>query len=125
MAGVMVIQLLVALDRMIVGVAIPQITDEFHSLGDVGWYGSSFLLTSCAFGLFMGRVYTFYNPKWIYLGSLLVFEIGSAICGAAPNSIALIVGRAIAGLGNAGLFQGAVVIVVHIIPLHKRPQYMG
>ena len=116
---------LVALDRLIIGVAIPSITDDFNSLGDVGWYGSAYLLTSCAFMLLFGKIYTFVNPKWVYLGSLIVFEVGSAICGAAPNSTALIVGRAIAGLGNAGLFQGAVIIIVYIVPLHKRPQIMG
>ncbi|KAL8953629.1 MAG: hypothetical protein Q9222_000515 [Ikaeria aurantiellina] len=125
MAGILLVFFLVALDRMIIGVAIPSITDDFNSLGDVGWYGSAYLLTSCAFMLLMGKVYTFANPKWVYLGSLVVFEIGSAICGAAPNSKAFIIGRAIAGLGNAGLFQGAVVIIVYIVPLHKRPQYMG
>lgn len=123
--GLFLVLFLVALDRLIVGVAIPSITNEFNSLGDVGWYGSAYLLTSCAFMLLMGKVYTFVNPKWVYLGSLVVFEIGSAVCGAAPNSTALIIGRAIAGIGNAGLFQGAVVIIVYIIPLHKRPQYMG
>ncbi|KAK5320389.1 hypothetical protein LTR70_004616 [Exophiala xenobiotica] len=125
MACLFTVLFLVALDRLIIGVAIPKITDQFQSLGDVGWYASAYLLTSCAFMLFLGRVYTFYNPKWVYLSSLVVFEIGSAICGAAPNSNALIVGRAIAGLGNAGLFQGAVIIIVYIVPLHKRPQYMG
>ena len=75
--------------------------------------------------LLMGKIYTLFNPKYIYLASLIVFEVGSTVCGAAPNSKALIIGRAIAGLGNAGLFQGAVVIVVYIVPLHKRPQYMG
>ena len=124
-AGLFLTVFLIALDRLIIGVAVPKITDEFNSLGDVGWYGSSYLLTVCAFGLFMGRIYTFYDPKWVYLSSLVVFEIGSAVCGAAPNSNALIVGRAIAGLGNAGLFQGAIVIFVHILPLHKRPQYTG
>ena len=124
-AGLFLTTFLIALDRLIIGVAIPSITDEFQSLGDVGWYGSAYLLTSCAFLLLMGKVYTFYHPKWVYLGSLVVFEIGSAVCGAAPNSKALIVGRAIAGLGNGGLFQGAVIIIVYIIPLHKRPQYMG
>ncbi|MCJ1312245.1 hypothetical protein MMC25_005919 [Agyrium rufum] len=123
--GLYLTTFLVALDRLIIGVAVPQITDEFNSLGDVGWYGSAYLLTTCAFGLFMGRVYTFYDPKWIYLSSLVVFEIGSLICGAAPNSTALIIGRAVAGLGNAGLFQGGIIIIVHIIPLHKRPQYTG
>ncbi len=125
MGGLFLVLFLVALDRLILGVAIPRITDDFHSLGDVGWYGSAYLLTSCAFTLLMGKIYTFVNPKWVYLGSLVVFEIGSVVCGAAPNSTALIIGRAIAGLGNAGLFQGAVIIIVYIIPLHKRPQYMG
>lgn len=121
----MLVLFLVALDRLIIGVAIPSITDEFDSLGDVGWYGSAYLLTSCAFMLLMGKIYTFVSPKRVYLGSLVVFEVGSAVCGTAPNSTALIIGRAIAGLGNAGLFQGAVVIIVYIVPLHKRPQYMG
>ena len=125
MGGLFLVLFLVALDRLILGVAIPRITDEFNSIGDVGWYGSAYLLTSCAFMLLMGKIYTFVNPKWVYLGSLVVFEIGSVVCGAAPNSTALIIGRAIAGLGNAGLFQGAVIIIVYIIPLHKRPQYMG
>ena len=124
-AGLFMTVFLIALDRLIIGVAVPKITDQFHSLGDVGWYGSSYLLTTCAFGLFMGRVYTFHDPKWVYLSSLVVFEIGSAVCGAAPNSITFIVGRAIAGLGNAGLFQGGIIIIVHILPLHKRPQYTG
>ena len=123
--GLFLVLFLVALDRLIIGVAIPSITDQFDSLGDVGWYGSAYLLTSCAFMLLMGKIYTFVNPKWVYLASLVVFEIGSAVCGAAPNSTAFIIGRAIAGLGNAGLFQGAVVIIVYIVPLHKRPQYMG
>lgn len=125
MACLVTVLFLVALDRLIIGVAIPKITDEFQSLGDVGWYASSYLLTSCAFMLLLGRVYAFYNPKTVYLCSLVVFEIGSAVCGAAQNSNMLIVGRALAGLGNAGLFQGAVIIIVYIIPLHKRPQYMG
>ena len=123
--GLVLTFFLVALDLLIVGVAIPRITDQFNSLGDVGWYGSAYLLTSCSFMLLMGKIYTFVNPKWVYLGSLVVFEIGSAVCGAAPKSKALIIGRAIAGLGNAGLFQGAVVIIVYIVSLHKQPQYMG
>lgn len=125
MGGLFIVLFLVALDRLIIGVAIPSITDQFDSLGDVGWYGSAYLLTSCASMLLMGKIYTFVNPKWVYLGSLVVFEIGSAVCGAAPNSTAFIMGRAIAGLGNAGLFQGAVIIIVYVVPLHKRPQYMG
>ena len=125
LACLFLVLFLVALDRLIIGVAIPRITDQFDSLGDVGWYGSAYLLTTCAFMLLIGKIYTFVNPKYVYLASLVVFEIGSTVCGAAPNSTAFIIGRAIAGLGNAGLFQGAVVIITYVVPLYKRPQYMG
>ena len=112
-------------DRTIIATAIPQITDDFHSLGDVGWYGSAYMLTSCSFQLFMGRVYTFYNPKIVYISAVVLFEIGSAICGAAPNSVAFIVGRAIAGSGASGIFSGAIIIIMALIPLHKRPLVQG
>jgi len=79
---------------------------------------------SC-FQLIMGRVFTFFPVKYVFLGCITFFEIGSAICGAAPNSATLIFGRAIAGLGASGLFAGAITIVFHIIPLSKRPAYMG
>lgn len=46
---------LVALDNTIIATAIPKITDQFNSLGDVGWYGSSYLLTTCALQLFFGK----------------------------------------------------------------------
>lgn len=86
---------LVALDRTIIGTAIPKITDDFHSIDDVGWYASAYLICMCAFQLVFGRVYTYYSPKWVLLWSILLFEIGSAVCGAAPNSVAFIIGRAI------------------------------
>jgi len=56
---------------------------------------------------------------------VVVFEIGSAICGAAPNSVAFIWGRAVAGLGAAGLFNGALIMLMYCSPLEKRPLYMG
>ncbi|KAK7543806.1 putative MFS multidrug transporter [Phyllosticta citricarpa] len=116
---------LVALDRTIVGVAIPRITDEFHSLGDVGWYGSAYMLTACSTQLVVGKLYTFYNPKWVYLINLLLFTVGSAVCGAAPNSIAFILGRAIAGLGSAGMFTGGVLLAIPLMPLQKRALIQG
>lgn len=100
-------------------------TDELHSLDDIGWYGSSFLLTSCCFTLFLGRVYTFYSPKYVYLSVILLFEVGSAVCGAAPNSVAFIVGRAIQGAGSAGMMSGGMVLLVKSVPLAKRPAWMG
>ncbi|KAK5245121.1 hypothetical protein LTS06_009407 [Exophiala xenobiotica] len=124
-AALMLTSLCVSLDRTIIATAIPVITDHFDSLGDVGWYASAYLLTMSAFMLFMGRVYKFYNPKWVYISCVGVFELGSLVCGVAPNSTALIVGRAIAGLGSAGVMSGAITIVVYLVPLQKRPAYTG
>lgn len=83
------------------------------------------MLTLCAFPLFWGRLYTFYPVKATFIVAVLVFEIGSALCGAAPSSSALIVGRAIAGAGSAGMSGGTIVIVIETAPLEKRPVYMG
>jgi MFS family permease len=55
----------------------------------------------------------------------LLFEVGSAVCGSAPNSVAFIVGRAIAGVGSAGITSGVIVILVYAVPLHNRPKYQG
>ncbi|KAI0157854.1 major facilitator superfamily domain-containing protein [Xylariaceae sp. FL1272] len=116
---------LVSLDRLIVTTAIPAITDEFHSLTDVGWYGSAYLLTSAAFQLLFGKLYGFYPIRAIFGSSVVLFEVGSAICGAAPNSIAFILGRAIQGIGSAGIFAGSIIIIVYAVPLEKRPLYQG
>lgn len=73
----------------------------------------------------MGRVYTFYNPKWVYIACVAVFELGSLVCGVAPDSTTLIVGRAIAGMGSAGLFSGGITMIVFLVPLRKRPAWTG
>jgi MFS family permease len=116
---------LVALDRTIIGPAIPQITNQFHSTSDIGWYGSAYMLTSCGFILLYGRIYTFFSTKIVFLSGILLFEAGSAICGAATSSLMLIIGRAVAGLGSSGIFTGAILIMLNTVPLAKRPMLQG
>ncbi|KAJ6603601.1 major facilitator superfamily transporter [Mycena vulgaris] len=117
--------LLVALDNTILVTAIPKITDQFQSLDDVGWYGSAYLLSAASTQLLFGKLYTFLPVKWVYVAAITIFEIGSAICGAASTSSALIIGRAIAGLGSAGILSGAIVIIAQTAPLSKRAMYNG
>ncbi|RKU40632.1 hypothetical protein DL546_001366 [Coniochaeta pulveracea] len=116
---------LMALDNSIIATAIPKITDQFHSLGDVGWYGSAYLLTTAALQLLFGKFYSFFSIKYVFLTAIAVFELGSLICAVAPNSTTLIVGRAIAGVGSAGIFSGALIILAFSVPLQKRPMYSG
>ncbi|CAK7204767.1 hypothetical protein SEUCBS139899_007527 [Sporothrix eucalyptigena] len=116
---------LMALDNSIIATAIPKITDQFHSLNDVGWYGSAYLLTTAALQLLFGKFYTYFSIKWIFLGAIFVFEVGSLICGVAQNSVTLIIGRAVAGLGSSGIFSGALIILAYSVTLDKRPMYSG
>lgn len=115
----------VAIDRTIIATAIPKITVEFDSLQEIGWYGSAYLLTSASFQLSFGRMYAEFSIKWTFLAALILFEVGSVICAAAPNSPALIVGRAIAGLGSAGIATGGLTIIGRVLPLHRRPMFTG
>ncbi|GAB1217152.1 hypothetical protein ATERTT37_006377 [Aspergillus terreus] len=112
-------------DQTIIATAIPTITTQFHSIQDIGWYGSAFLLATCSFQLFFGTLYTLLPIKWTFISALATFEVGSAICGASPSSVALIVGRAIAGIGGAGIFSGALIIIAKSVPLAKRPAFTG
>ncbi|OTA03194.1 MFS permease [Trichoderma parareesei] len=116
---------LVALDRTIISTAIPTITDDFHSLSDIGWYGSSYMLTTAAFQLIWGRIYRFYDLRWTFLTCIVIFEIGSAICGSAPSSSVFIAGRAIAGVGSAGITTGSLLTTIDLIPLAKRPMFQA
>ncbi|EPE37172.1 MFS general substrate transporter [Glarea lozoyensis ATCC 20868] len=116
---------LFGLDVNIIGVAIPKITSEFGSLDKVAWYGSAYLLTVTAFQPGFGNLYRFFNAKLIYLLSIVIFEAGSAICASAPASNILIFGRALLGVGAAGLLQGALAIISYSVPLEKVPVYQG
>ncbi|WYZ45128.1 hypothetical protein EsH8_VIII_000444 [Colletotrichum jinshuiense] len=116
---------LVALDMTIVATAIPKITDEFRGLDQVAWYGASFFMCVAAFQSTWGKAYKYFPLKTSFLLSIFIFEVGSLICGVAPNSVALIVGRAIAGVGAAGIGSGAYTIIGFSAPPDKRPTYTG
>jgi len=75
--------------------------------------------------LLYAKSYTFFPVKTVFLIALLIFEVGSLVCATAPSSNALIVGRAIAGLGSAGLFTGAMTAIAQVAPMEKRPLIIG
>ncbi|KAL7928393.1 major facilitator superfamily domain-containing protein [Trichoderma chlorosporum] len=116
---------LVLLDTSIVVTAVPRITTEFHSLQDVGWYGSAYSLASAVLQPLTGKFYTYFKTRWTFLGFIFLFELGSLLCGVAVSSTMLIVGRAVAGLGSSGLVNGALTIISMAAPIEKRPLLMG
>jgi hypothetical protein len=123
--GLSLTTFVIALDNTIIATAIPRITTVFNSLEDVGWYGSSYLLTTTSLQPSFGKVYTYFNVKWTFIAALTIFELGSVLCGAATSSAMLIIGRAVAGVGAAGLFSGGMTIIGYSVPLRRRPIFIG
>ncbi|KAK3317570.1 MFS gliotoxin efflux transporter glia [Cercophora scortea] len=117
--------LLTALEIGIIATAIPQITDEFHSLGDVGWYGSATFLVVGASSALWGKLYKYLNVKWAYLASIGIFLVGSIVAAAAPNSVSVIIGRAIQGLGISGTMSGSIIVINYVAHPSKHPALIG
>ncbi|GLB06662.1 hypothetical protein AtubIFM57258_001974 [Aspergillus tubingensis] len=117
--------ILSSIDMNIVATAVPSITDYFHTVADVGWYSSAFRLCQCSFQFVFGKAYKLFSIKTVFLLANAISIAGSLLCGAASTSTMLVVGRAMAGLGSAGLLSGCFVILVQSTPLHKRPMFTG
>ena len=96
---------LFALDNTIVADIQAAIVKSFgaETVTKVPWLANAFALAAASFLLPWGKIYATFNAKWLYIASVIIFEAGSALCGGAPNMDALIVGRAIAGLGIQNL----------------------
>ncbi|KAK5655912.1 hypothetical protein OQA88_5451, partial [Cercophora sp. LCS_1] len=124
-AAVTLVVFLMLLDMSIIATAIPKITTEFQSLGDIGWYGSAYNLAAAALQPLTGKIYTHFKVKWTFIIFLLIFAVGSLICGVAVNSNMLIGGRAVAGLGVSGLQNGAMTIITNSVPFQKRALLLG
>ncbi|KAF2239018.1 MFS multidrug transporter-like protein [Viridothelium virens] len=125
LAAIIVAVFLVTLNASIVATAIPKITDQFNSVKDVGWYGSGYLLTNCALLPLSAKFYSLFKSKYVFLASVFIFELGSLICATAVSSGMFIGGRAIAGSGAAGIFNGAFTIIAAAAPMEKRPMLSG
>ncbi|KAK4665729.1 hypothetical protein QC763_403530 [Podospora pseudopauciseta] len=125
LASVTVVVFLMMLDTSILATAIPRITDEFESLEDVGWYAAIYQLASAALQPLTGKIYQKFSTQWTFITFFAIFEIGSAICGASVASWMLITGRAIAGIGGAGLINGALTILGTSVSMSRRPTYTG
>ena len=117
--------ILTCIDMNIVATAVPSITDHFHTVADVGWYSSAFRLCVCAFQFVFGKAYTVFPVKRVFLLVNAISTAGSLLCGTATTSTMLVLGRAVAGLGSAGLLSGCFVILVQSIPLRRRPMFVG
>jgi MFS family permease len=112
-------------DSTIITTAIPRITADFHTVDDIGWYGSAYLMVTTAFQLFFGRLFKIFPIRPVFLIAVALFSLGSLICAVSPRSAVFIFGRAVAGLGGAGIFTGSLIIIAATVPLRLRPMFLG
>ncbi|WYZ36333.1 hypothetical protein EsH8_XII_000083 [Colletotrichum jinshuiense] len=118
-------QITIGMDASFVGILAPTLAEEFHSLADVGWWGSAYLAAIGASLLTFGKLYATLSHKKVFLVSILVSAAGSIACAVAKTSPVFIIGRVLAGLGCAGMQVGTTLLTVSIVPLYKRPFYGG
>ena len=97
---------LYGLDTTIAADVQVSVYERFGEISKLAWVGTGFPLGSVAIILLVGSLFGQFEIKWLLTGFFLLFEIGSALCGAAPTSDVLIIGRVLAGMGGAGMYIG-------------------
>ncbi|KAI0136894.1 major facilitator superfamily domain-containing protein [Xylariales sp. AK1849] len=98
--------LMYGLDTTIAADVQGAVIQTFDEISQLAWIGAGFPLGSVAVILPYGVLFGKFNMKWLYVAGIVLFQVGSALCGAAPTMNALIVGRVIAGAGGTGMYLG-------------------
>ncbi|KAG0304507.1 hypothetical protein BGZ97_001443 [Linnemannia gamsii] len=123
--GLMLGVFLSSLDQTIVSVCTTKIANEFNALNQVPWVGTAYLLTSTAFQPLYGRFSDIFGRKATFLFAIVVFLIGSALCGASQNMTMMIVSRGLSGIGAGGIMSMVMIIITDLVSLRDRGKYQG
>jgi EmrB/QacA subfamily drug resistance transporter len=123
--GIMLAMFLGALDQTIVATALPTIGRHFGDLGDLSWVVTAYLLTGTAVTPLYGKLSDIHGRRGMMLIAIVVFVAGSLACALAPSMTALILGRALQGLGGGGLMALSQTIIADIVSPRERGRYQG
>ena len=121
----MLVVLLAALDQTIVSTALPTIVGDLGGLSHLSWVVTAYLLTSTVSGPLYGKFGDLYGRKVVIQAAIVIFLLGSALCGQSRNMAELISFRALQGLGAGGLVVVAIAVIGDIIPPRDRGRYQG
>jgi EmrB/QacA subfamily drug resistance transporter len=124
-AGLMAALLLAALDQTIVATALPRIVSELGGLSGYSWVFTAYMLATTVTVPLYGKLGDRYGRRPLFIGSIVLFLVGSALCGLAQNMTELVGFRALQGLGAGGLFPLALATVGEIVPPRDRGRYQG
>jgi EmrB/QacA subfamily drug resistance transporter len=124
-AGLMLAMLLAALDSTIVATALPTIVSELGDVGRLSWVVTAYLLAQTIVIPLYGKLGDLYGRRIVLETAIVVFLIGSGLCGMSTSMLALIVFRAIQGLGGGGLIVTAQAVIGDVVPPRQRGRYQG
>ncbi|MGW4642159.1 MDR family MFS transporter [Sphaerisporangium sp. NPDC004334] len=124
-AGLMVALLLAALDQTIVSTALPTIVGDLKGLEHIGWIVTAYILASTIGLPIYGKLGDLIGRKIVFQAAIVIFLVGSVLCGMARNMPQLIAFRALQGLGGGGLMIGVQAIVADLVSPRERGRYVG
>lgn len=123
--ALMLAMLLAALDQTIVSTALPRIASDLNGLSKYSWVATAYLLTSAVATPLYGKISDMFGRKKIFQSAIVIFLIGSALCGIAQTMNQLIVFRGLQGIGAGGLMTLVFAIIGDIVPPRQRGKYQG
>ena len=123
--GIMLAMFIGALDQTIVATALPTIGRHFNNIAELSWVVTAYLLTGTASTPLYGKLSDIYGRRVVMLTAIGIFIAGSLACALAPSMMALILGRALQGLGGGGLMALAQTIIADIVSPRERGRYQG
>jgi EmrB/QacA subfamily drug resistance transporter len=123
--ALLLVLLLASLDQTIVSTALPTIVGDLGGVSDLSWVVTAYLLSSTVAGPVYGKLGDQYGRKIVLQVAIVIFLVGSALCGISQNMTELIVFRGIQGLGGGGLFVITIAVVGDIFPPRERGRYQG
>jgi EmrB/QacA subfamily drug resistance transporter len=123
--GLMLVLLMAALDQTIVATALPTIVGDLGGLNQISWVVTAYLLAQTAVTPLYGKLGDLYGRKVVLQAALVLFLIGSALCGLSQNMTELIVFRGLQGLGGGGLIVGTMAAIGDVVTPRERGRYQG
>jgi len=123
--ALMLAMLLAALDQTIVSTALPKIASDLHGLSKYSWVATAYLLTSAVATPLYGKISDMFGRKKIFQTAIIIFLVGSMLCGLAQTMNQLIIFRGLQGIGAGGLMTLVFAIIGDIVPPRMRGRYQG